>query len=76
MTKPGAPPYSPIVRAGDWLIVSGQIGLVSGEIVAGGVEGEFRQAVFNLKRCSSAKVRAWRRCARRRSSCATCATTR
>jgi reactive intermediate/imine deaminase len=42
------PPYSPIVRAGDWLIVSGQIGLVDEAIVSGGVEAEFRQAVTNL----------------------------
>ena len=42
------PPYSPIVRAGDWLIVSGQIGLVDGTLVPGGVEAEFRQAVANM----------------------------
>ena len=42
------PPYSPIVRAGDWLIVSGQLGLVDGELVPGGVEGEFSQAIANL----------------------------
>lgn len=42
------PPYSPIVRAGDWLIVSGQIGLADGAIARGGVEAEFRQAVANL----------------------------
>ena len=48
MSAPAPPPYSPIVRAGDWLIVSGQIGLVDGELVRGGVQDEFRQAVTNM----------------------------
>ncbi|MGZ4728862.1 MAG: RidA family protein, partial [Acidimicrobiales bacterium] len=43
-----APPYTPIVRAGDWLIVSGQIGLDQGELVSGGVQAEFRQAIANM----------------------------
>ena len=43
-----APPYTPIVRAGDWLIVSGQIGLDSGELVSGGVQAELRQAIANM----------------------------
>ena len=43
-----APPYTPIVRAGDWLIVSGQIGLADGELVSGGVQSEFRQAIANM----------------------------
>ena len=42
------PPYSPIVRAGDWLIVSGQIGIVDGALVLGGVQAEFRQAIANM----------------------------
>jgi 2-iminobutanoate/2-iminopropanoate deaminase len=42
------PPYSPIVRAGDWLIVSGQVGLVDGELAPGGVQAEFAQAVANM----------------------------
>jgi 2-iminobutanoate/2-iminopropanoate deaminase len=45
-----APPYTPIVRAGDWLIVSGQIGLDQGEMVAGGVQAELRQAIANMTR--------------------------
>jgi 2-iminobutanoate/2-iminopropanoate deaminase len=48
MSNPASPPYSPIVEAGDWLIVSGQIGLRDGTMVAGGVTAEFRQAVGNL----------------------------
>ena len=43
-----APPYTPIVRAGDWLIVSGQIGLDQGEMVSGGVQAELRQAIANM----------------------------
>ncbi len=35
MSKPLGP-YTPIVRAGDWLIVSGQLGLLDGELVNGG----------------------------------------
>ena len=47
MTKPvGA--YTPIVRAGDWLVVSGQIGQVDGDIVSGGFRDEVRQAIDNL----------------------------
>jgi len=48
MTTPVGP-YTPIVRAGDWLITSGQIGLRDGEIVTGGVDGELRQAIANLE---------------------------
>ena len=48
MTKPvGA--YTPIVRAGDWLVVSGQIGQVDGDIVSGGFRDEVRQAIDNLE---------------------------
>jgi len=41
-------PYSPVVRAGEWLIVSGQLGLDGGELVSGGVAGQLRQALENL----------------------------
>jgi 2-iminobutanoate/2-iminopropanoate deaminase len=41
-------PYTPIVRAGDLLVVSGQLGLVDGQMVSGGVEAETRQAIANL----------------------------
>lgn len=41
-------PYTPIVRAGDWLVVSGQVGVADGHIVPGGVVGELRQAIANL----------------------------
>jgi 2-iminobutanoate/2-iminopropanoate deaminase len=42
-------PYTPIVRAGDWLVVSGQVGLVDGKIVSGGVVAELEQALANLR---------------------------
>ncbi|WP_419918513.1 RidA family protein [Candidatus Poriferisocius sp.] len=42
-------PYSPIVRAGEFLICSGQIGLADGILVAGGVVAQFRQAVANAE---------------------------
>ena len=48
MSKPVGP-YTPVVRAGDWIIVSGQLGLVDGAIVEGGVAAQTAQAVENLK---------------------------
>jgi 2-iminobutanoate/2-iminopropanoate deaminase len=47
MTKPVGP-YTPVVRAGDWIIVSGQLGAVDGVLVEGGVEAQTRQAVANV----------------------------
>jgi 2-iminobutanoate/2-iminopropanoate deaminase len=41
------PFYSPWRRAGDLVIVSGQIGLREGELVEGGTTAEFRQALAN-----------------------------
>jgi 2-iminobutanoate/2-iminopropanoate deaminase len=41
-------PYAPIVRAGDWLVTSGQIGLRDGRIVSGGIREETTQALANL----------------------------
>lgn len=48
MSKPVGP-YTPIVRAGEWLVVSGQVGIVDGKLVSGGLEGELRQAIANLR---------------------------
>ena len=42
-------PYTPIVRAGDWLVVSGQVGIDGGELVGGGTRGQLRQALDNLE---------------------------
>lgn len=48
MTKPLGP-YTPIVRSGDWLVVSGQLGMKDGALVDGGVSAETAQAVANLQ---------------------------
>lgn len=42
-------PYSPAVRAGDFLIVSGQTGSVDGALVAGGLAAQCRQVLANLE---------------------------
>ncbi len=47
---PVAGPYSPAVRAGDWLVLAGQVGLdpSTGAIVPGGVEAQARQVLANI----------------------------
>ena len=40
--------YRPVVRAGDWLICSGQIGMVDGVLVGGGVADQLTQALVSL----------------------------
>ena len=47
MSKPVGP-YTPVVRAGDWIVVSGQLGAIDGVLVDGGVEAQTRQAVANV----------------------------
>ncbi len=42
-------PYTPIVRSGDWLITSGQVGLGVDGLVDGGMAAELRQALANLR---------------------------
>jgi len=42
-------PYTHIVRAGDWLVVSGQVGVSEGKLVTGGTQSELRQALVNLR---------------------------
>ncbi len=42
-------PYTPVVRAGDWVIVSGQIGLRDGALVEGGLGPELVAALANLE---------------------------
>ena len=51
VAKSAAPlgPYTPVVRAGDWVIVSGQLGVVDGKIVKGGVAAQTAQAIVNIK---------------------------
>jgi 2-iminobutanoate/2-iminopropanoate deaminase len=41
-------PYSPFVRAGDFVIVSGQGGMKDGAIVEGGVTAQTTQALANV----------------------------
>jgi len=41
-------PYTPIVRAGEWLVCSGQVGTSGGQLVEGGVAAQVTQAVLNL----------------------------
>jgi 2-iminobutanoate/2-iminopropanoate deaminase len=41
-------PYSPIVRAGDWLVCSGQLGLSAGQLVAG-LDAQVTQAMANVE---------------------------
>jgi 2-iminobutanoate/2-iminopropanoate deaminase len=56
ISPPGAPaprgPYSPAVRAGGFIYVSGQIPMdpATGQPVAGGVRQETRQVLNNIKR--------------------------
>ncbi|MBV8951090.1 MAG: deaminase [Actinobacteria bacterium] len=45
---PVAGPYSPAVRAGDWLVLAGQVGIDADGRLAAGVEEEARQALQNV----------------------------
>ena len=47
MSKPLGP-YTPVVRAGDFVIVSGQGGMRDGVKVAGGVRAETAQTMLNV----------------------------
>ena len=42
-------PYTPILRAGEWLVVSGQIGIRDGKLVDGAMVEQLRQAIDNLR---------------------------
>ena len=55
LTPFGAPtrPFSPAVRVGDVIFLSGQIGTdaaANGAVIAGGIEAETRQTLENVKR--------------------------
>ncbi len=41
-------PYSPFVRAGDFIIVSGQGGMLDGKLVEGGVTAQTEQTMRNV----------------------------
>lgn len=47
MSKPLGP-YTPVVRAGDFVIVSGQGGIADGKIVEGGVRSQTEQTMRNV----------------------------
>jgi 2-iminobutanoate/2-iminopropanoate deaminase len=44
-------PLSPAVRAGDFVFVSGQVPVVEGKVVPGGIAAETRAVLENVKRC-------------------------
>jgi 2-iminobutanoate/2-iminopropanoate deaminase len=46
MSKPLGP-YTPVVRAGDWIITSGQLGMVDGKLAGPTVAEQTRQAIAN-----------------------------
>jgi 2-iminobutanoate/2-iminopropanoate deaminase len=52
---PGAPaprgPYSPAVKAGDYIFVAGQVPLdpISGKVVTGDIKAETRQVLTNIR---------------------------
>jgi 2-iminobutanoate/2-iminopropanoate deaminase len=46
MSKPVGP-YSPVLRAGDWVYTAGQLGLADGVLVDGGVDAQVRQIFVN-----------------------------
>jgi 2-iminobutanoate/2-iminopropanoate deaminase len=48
MSKPVGP-YTAVIRAGDWVITSGQLGLKDGKLVEGGVPAETKQAMTNIE---------------------------
>jgi 2-iminobutanoate/2-iminopropanoate deaminase len=43
-------PYSPAVRAGDWVVTAGQVGIGDdGKLVRGGIQAETRQTLRNIE---------------------------
>ena len=42
-------PYSPFVRSGDLVFISGQVGILDGKIVDSGLEPQMRQVFVNLR---------------------------
>ena len=45
---PVAGPYSPAVRAGDWIVMAGQVGIDASGTMADGIEGQTRQILANI----------------------------
>jgi 2-iminobutanoate/2-iminopropanoate deaminase len=48
MSKPVGP-YTPIVRAGEWLVVSGQVALRDGALIDADARAQTTQALSNLR---------------------------
>jgi 2-iminobutanoate/2-iminopropanoate deaminase len=46
---PVAGPYSPAVRAGDWIVCAGQVGIDASGQMAQGVEAQARQVLANIR---------------------------
>jgi 2-iminobutanoate/2-iminopropanoate deaminase len=51
--SPAVGPYSPVLRVGDWVVTSGQVGVATGDdgavaLVPGGFTAELHQALANL----------------------------
>ncbi len=42
-------PYTPVLKAGDWVILSGQLGLKDGALVDGGVPAQVAQIFVNAR---------------------------
>src|SRR5947209_7101986 len=50
-----AAPYSPVAASGDLVVTAGQVGFdESGQVVAGGIREQTRQALRNLELCLAA----------------------
>jgi 2-iminobutanoate/2-iminopropanoate deaminase len=53
LSTPSAPPvagpYSPAVRAGEWVVLAGQVGIDAEGRLADGVEAQTRQALRNIE---------------------------
>ena len=62
MSKPVGP-YTPALRAGPWLVCSGQIGIEAGPdgpvLVDGGLEAETRQALANVSELLAGRGMTW-----------------
>jgi len=56
-------PYTPAVRAGDWLVCSGQLGTVHGDdgpvLVDGGLAAQARQALANVSGLLAGRSIGW-----------------
>lgn len=42
-------PYAPVVEAGEWIVVSGQLGMAGDKLADGGFDAQCTQALVNLR---------------------------